>query len=178
MIPSLKVDRSFYIGKNISIFTAELIAIAMGLFHILENPLCVNNILFCVDSKSVLQALDSNAFCNRAEIITEIKQLIHSLSSKGYIIAFCWIPSHCGIYGNDWADRTARTGAKNSPTSTHIKIPLCLQESYKLLNDVIDDEFQQAFKRVVVPKFDHNKAAVIIVNLLLFLLRNHFSIGN
>ncbi len=59
VIPSLGIRQSFYLGSGFSIFTAELFAILMAPIHIIESPLDLYNILVCVDSKSVLQSLDS-----------------------------------------------------------------------------------------------------------------------
>jgi len=47
-------------------------------------------------------------------IIAEIYHFIHSIISSGIGITFCWVPSHCGIIGNEICDRLAKAGALNS----------------------------------------------------------------
>ena len=75
-------------------------------------PLSILKILLCVDSKSVLQSVKClTANCSHA-VVHEIWHLIHLLSRKGTDIAFCWVPSHCGIFGNELANRSAKKGAR------------------------------------------------------------------
>jgi hypothetical protein len=71
VIPSLKVQKSFYLGKQLSVFSCELYAIFMSLSFILSCPLDMFNILICVDSKSVLIALQSWNSKVRRELIFE-----------------------------------------------------------------------------------------------------------
>jgi hypothetical protein len=69
IIPDLGISKSYYIGENISIFTAELFAMSVSLY----------NVLICVDSKSVLQSL-KNVTCNkRTDLLYEILAQIHIL---------------------------------------------------------------------------------------------------
>ena len=46
IIPSLKIEKSYHIGKNFSVFTAELIAIIMALNYLLSFPYTIFQILF------------------------------------------------------------------------------------------------------------------------------------
>ena len=133
VIPGLKKERSFHIGKDHSIFTAELVAILMALRYIVNLPMAIFQILFCVDSKSVLFTLKSMKSRDRCDLVIEINYLIHFLFQKGSCVTFTWVPSHCGIYGNEWADRVARGGAKERPGCEIIHIPLSVQECYNLL---------------------------------------------
>jgi ribonuclease HI len=112
VIPDLKVQKSFYLGKGFSIFTAELFALMMALDYIETNihP-SVFNIVICVDSKSVLQAIKSWSCRVGKNLIFEIKFLIHKLISRGTCINFCWVPSHCGILWNEVVDGLAKQGA-------------------------------------------------------------------
>ena len=73
----------------------------MALNYMLSLPRTILQILFCVDSKSVLQALESSKLQIRSEMILEINHLIHSLSLRGTDITFCWIPSHSSFHYND-----------------------------------------------------------------------------
>ena len=57
VIPDLKVQKSFYLGKGFSIFTAKLYAVLMALNYICNIQLAIYNFVICVDSKSVLCAL-------------------------------------------------------------------------------------------------------------------------
>jgi len=101
VIPALKIEKSYYLGKHRSIFTAELIAVLMALNYILDFPFSIFHILLCVDSKSVLYAIKSPNFKKISRIIFEIKYVIHLLSLRGIPVSFCWVPSHVGIFSND-----------------------------------------------------------------------------
>ena len=57
VIPELKVQKYFYLGKGLSIFTSELYAVLMALNYICNIQLAIFNLLICIDSKSVLYAL-------------------------------------------------------------------------------------------------------------------------
>ena len=47
---------------------------------------------------------------------------IQVLTNEGYIIKFCWIPSHVGIQGNEIADKLAKA-ALNNPELTQRTVP-------------------------------------------------------
>jgi ribonuclease HI len=110
-IPFLNIHKSFSLGKGFSIFTSELYAILMALNCINNMGKCFFNILICVDSKSVLTALQSWDNKVRKDLLFEIKFLIHEIKTKGTEVSFCWVPSHCGIKGNEMADKLAKRGA-------------------------------------------------------------------
>ena len=146
VIPDLHKTHSFNIGKYKSIFTCELIAILMALNFLITYPRNIFQILFCVDSLSVLQALESISLKQRPELIIEITHLIHFLQMKGTDISFCWIPSHCGLFYNEKADIAAKKGAKNETSTTFLEIPLSVNESHTLLRLEINKEFQNNFQ--------------------------------
>ena len=112
VIPELKVQNSFYLGKFfLSIFTSELYAILMALNYICNIHLAIYNFVICVDSKSVLCALKSWNCKMRGDIFYEVKYFIHCIMYKGIGIEFCWVPSHCGLYLNEISDKLAKQGA-------------------------------------------------------------------
>ena len=83
VIPSLKINKSYSIGENRSIFSAELIAIVMALNYLIDLPFTVFRVVFCVDSKSVLQSLQFPDSNTSHVIVSEVKDLIHKLICKG-----------------------------------------------------------------------------------------------
>ena len=110
VIPDLNMKRSFFLGKGFSIFTAELVAIIMALNTINSMSIPFYSLLFCVDSQSVINSLQSNISKERPELIYDIKHSIHSLIVNGTSVDFLWIPSHSGLLYNDWADKAAKQG--------------------------------------------------------------------
>ena len=134
VIPDLGIKRSYYLGKGFSIFTSELYAILMAINHILWTPLSIFNVLFCVDSKSVLYALKSNNCKVRPELLAEIRYAIHCLKSIGVGVDFIWIPSHCGIYWNEVCDKLAKRGAEfGEDTFSYSDLSLSSHEIISLL---------------------------------------------
>ena len=57
VIPELKIQKSFYLGKVFSIFTSELYSVLMALNYICNFQLAILDFFICVDSRSVLYAL-------------------------------------------------------------------------------------------------------------------------
>ena len=147
LIPALKIEKSFNIGLNKSVFTAELFAILMALNHIINSPRTLPKILFCVDSKSVLQALELSKLQTRSEMILEITHLINSLCLRGIDITFCWIPSHSFFHYNDMVDRAAKRGAKSSPDSNNVQLSLSLHECYTLVDSYVWKQFEDKQKK-------------------------------
>ena len=108
VIPDLKVQKSFYLGKGFSIFTSKFYAVLMALNYICNIQLAIYNFVIYVDSKSVLCAL-KNCNCKmRGDIFYEVKYLIHCIMYKGIGNEFCWVPSHCGLYWNEISDKLAK----------------------------------------------------------------------
>ena len=116
-IPALNIKKSYHIGTGISIFTAELCAILMSLIDMNESKYLFYQVVICVDSKSVLQSLESWNSKTRSDLIYEIKFQVHLLQSKGINVTFFWVPSHVGIYGNEIADKLAKKGAEKTDAS-------------------------------------------------------------
>ena len=139
VIPSLKIRNTFHLGNKFSIFTAELIAILMVLTKLSDLKFTHLSIVVCVDSKSVLEALQSEKYGERGEIIYEIHHIIHSLIVNGILVSFCWVPSHCGLLYNEWADRAAKDGANNN-------------NSYKLNINLSKREMKHALTKNVYKK--------------------------
>ena len=140
VIPDLKIQNSFSLGKGYSVFTAELVAIIMVLNCIVNIQKDIFSVLLCVDSKSVLQSLSSSNSKERNELTFEIKHIINTLISRGTLVNFCWVPSHCGILFNDWADKLAKQGAHNI-NSINITIPLSIKEMYTILEAKVKIKF-------------------------------------
>ena len=84
-------------------------------------------------------------------MIYEICHLVHVLTIKGTIITFCWVPSHCGLIYNDWADRAAKSGALCSRNSVKIDILLSLHEVYRLLENTVWVQLKQINQTLANP---------------------------
>ena len=106
----------FRLPDNASIFSAEVKAIDLAL-DLITSSSHRKHIIFS-DSLSVLQSLRSTTSDN--PLINELLLKYTNISNDKDIL-FCWIPSHCGIRGNEKADRAAKT-ALSLPVS-EMKLP-------------------------------------------------------
>jgi len=96
--------------KLASIFTAEMKALHLALKMAEDcNP---GSTVICSDSLSSLIAIGKSGQKN--EMIRRLRSLFHDLYEKGNNVKFFWIPSHCGIEGNESADNEAKNAA-NKP---------------------------------------------------------------
>ena len=84
VIPELKVQKSFYLGKGFSIFISELYAILMALSYICNIQLAIYNFVICVDSKSVLCALKKLELYNERGYILRSKVFNKLYHVRGY----------------------------------------------------------------------------------------------
>ena len=98
------------LNKLSSIFSAELSAIYFSLKSLSE----IKNKVITIysDSKSSLQAIQTSN--SRHEIVRQIQALFFKLFCNDNKVLFCWIPGHCGIIGNELADKEAKSAANNT----------------------------------------------------------------
>ena len=119
-----------------SVFTAEAVAILQALQYIQLNG--IHNCVVCTDSLSVLTAL-KNIYTEHPVII-EVISLYHQIVENGSDIIMIWIPGHCGILGNDKADRLAKA-AIYSDRSLEFRVGY--QEYLPTLRQSLRDYFNQ-----------------------------------
>ena len=102
--------------SNCSIFTAELLAILTALKFIFYSN--SSNKIFTIfsDSLSVLSSLRNLVSCHH--LVQEIQDWFYLLvNRRGFIVKFCWAPSHVGIVGNERADVEAKAATRLSHIS-------------------------------------------------------------
>ena len=92
--------------ENSTIFAAEATAISLALNYYQHMDPVHHDVVVYSDSMSCLQAIDSEDTEN--PFICHIMNLLLSLSDKGTHVRFCWVPSHCGIDGNERVDHLAK----------------------------------------------------------------------
>ena len=91
---------------NSTIFAAEAKAISMALNYYQHMGPVHHDVVVYSDSMSCLQAIEGEDTEN--PFICHIMNLLWSLSDKGTRVRFCWVPSHCGIDGNERVDQLAK----------------------------------------------------------------------
>ena len=91
---------------NSTIFAAEATAISLALnYYQHMDPVHLDVVVYS-DSMCCLQAIEGEDTEN--PFICHIMNLLWSLSDKGTSVRFCWVPSHCGIDGNERVDQLAK----------------------------------------------------------------------
>ena len=93
------------IPKN-TIFSAEAMAITLALDYYQYMDPVQHDVVVYSDSLSCLQLIESEDTEN--PLICNIMNLLWALSDKGTHVRFCWLPSHCGIEGNEIVDQLAK----------------------------------------------------------------------
>ena len=91
---------------NSTIFAAEATAISLALNYYQHMGPVHHDVVVYSDSMSCLQAIEGEDTEN--PFICHIMNLLWSLSDKGTRVRFCWIPSHCGIDGNERVDELTK----------------------------------------------------------------------
>jgi len=134
-IPKISIENSFRLNNNITIFTAELMALKLALLWV-TNTLDEDVTIFS-DSLSSLQALSTGKTDCRPNLLQEIKELV---STYNKLITFVWIPSHIGIRGNETADKLANRATQN--TEIDLDIGLELAEAYTLVENYTLQKWQ------------------------------------
>ena len=86
---------------NSTIFAAEATAFSLALNYYQHMGPVHHDVVVYSDSMSCLQAIENPFICH-------IMNLLWSLSDKGTRVRFCWVPSHCGIDGNERVDQLAK----------------------------------------------------------------------
>ena len=110
-VPELKVQHRVRITDNLSVYTAELIAIKQSLEWIAtaERDSLIDdnrNVVIFTDSLSSVQSLDSHSSHSRPNLVSEILLVKKQLAHRSVTVT--WIPGHSGIKGNDEADLLAK----------------------------------------------------------------------
>ena len=100
---------------------AELTAIVMALAWIEQYR--GMSVIFLIDSLSALQALESSQIKNN--LVVDILYKLRILKTLDIDVYFEWIPSHCGVQGNEIADKLAKKGS--SKEIIELEIPyICI----------------------------------------------------
>ena len=97
-------SHSFALGKLASNFRAELQAIREVTNILIERNTTNSKIIILSDCQGALQSLQSEA---RDEDVEIVFQKLGQLPTN-FTLAMQWIPAHCGLFGNEEADKTGQ----------------------------------------------------------------------
>ena len=116
-------------------------AIKRSLLYIKNLLLNNKKLLICSDSKAALSAIRGTNCKKRYKLLTEIRELIHDITTASNSISFYWIPSHIGITSNEKVDNYAKKAANNYDITPITSLPLDYHEYFPLIDKFLTEEF-------------------------------------
>ena len=98
MIPEFKVNISKRLSNQLSVYTAEIVAVIIALQWVEEvRP---DRVVLCTDSLAVIKSIQA---------VTSIREdLLIELFNSLFRLQFCWVPAHEGVKGNEMTDKLAK----------------------------------------------------------------------
>ena len=106
VIPAFSLKIGYKLSHRMSSTAAELVAIREAFRYIQTIPPRLWTII--TDSKSSLQSLQIPCLKSpNRQLILEILKMHHDAISQGHTLCLQWVPSHCGVPGNELADAVA-----------------------------------------------------------------------
>ena len=98
-------------GLHCTNYRAEVEALILAANTIKEEAPPDSQVVFLTDARSVLEA---------ASKLPQLQDALHNIQCPRLVLQ--WIPSHCGIRGNEEADRMAKLGADKEQISNNISL--------------------------------------------------------
>ena len=153
-VPNLNIECSTRLSDNLSVYTAELIAIKLSVEWVLAGERggsieANKSIVIFSDSLSSLQSLDSQQSGSRPNLINEVLTILKEVKSQ---LSIVWIPGHSGIKGNDCADRLAKESLQKP--AVDIIVSNEAKEAYEAVDNYILQKWQEQWDNLLTGKLN------------------------
>ena len=136
-----QLSRSFPAGSIATNYRAETTALLEAAKVLKQENQTHTNIVFLTDCRSIIQSLQHP----REQLERNTLKLLCELSQASQVIVQ-WIPAHCGLAGNEEADRLAKAGSRKKQEN--------LRVSYRECKTLIRRTFQARFSDEYGPQLE------------------------
>ena len=110
-------------GRLCSSFRAELTALLSALQHLLDHPAHTQlPVIICTDSQSALAALREDPMGQKTPLGASVWGALAPLAGPARRVHLQWVPSHCGVDGNERADAVAKEAAALEQASVPVDV--------------------------------------------------------
>ena len=100
-------------GKYSTNFRAEACALLKAAKELNTPETAPEKTVILSDCKSLLQSLQSCK--DQSKLMGDLRKELAALNSRTQLV-IQWIPSHCGVFGNEEADKLSKQGSKQTQT--------------------------------------------------------------
>ena len=111
------------LGRDHTAFDGGVKAIYNALQQLTYQPSAFSKVVILSDSQAAISAISNLSNTSIYSDILDCKKLIRNLINQNKNMILQWIPSHCGIPGNEMADTLAKKGTDTSPYHSEVPYP-------------------------------------------------------
>ena len=139
-IPEKGIRKLWKLHPHISIEGAELSAIVKATEWLKDSEENPTNAVILTDSKVSLQLVKHRTPKNYEYGVSQIQNNIRVLTRRGCSISLQWVPSHCGVIGNEVADSLANEAHDEQEIDEY---PIERRELEVLVNTAAQRQWEQ-----------------------------------
>ena len=135
------------LGKDTTVFQAEITALADTAEDLLGRNITDKNIDIYIDSQAAIKALSKYIISQKT--VFDCKTLINKVCKRNNV-RLIWIPSHVGHLGNEIADRLAKLGSGTNTYGPALlrPVPISVSVTKQLLSEWAEKEHQVFWARI------------------------------
>ena len=104
-------------------YRAEMVALLSALNHLLQHPAHEEDpVVICTDNQAGLAALRSGPSAQVTTMGAAVWRALAELAAGNRHVHLQWVPSHCGLAGNERADSLAKEAAALPQEDTELDV--------------------------------------------------------